>query len=499
MGKVYLVGAGPGDPGLLTVRGAELIGLADVVVYDALVHPSVVDRAPPGAERVYVGKRGGRRSHGQAEINALLVELAGRHEVVVRVKGGDPFVFGRGGEEAEALVDGGVEFEVVPGITAGIAAPAYAGIPVTHRGLSSSVLFVTGHEDPTKSESDLDWARLARAAGTLVCFMTVRRVGDNLARIVAAGRAPDTPAAVIEWATYARQRTVVGTLATLEARMAEAGIGSPALVVVGDVVGMRERLGWYEARPLFGRRIMVTRARAQAGRFVHALEDLGAEVVQAPTIRIAEPEDPEPLRRAVREIDSFAWVVFTSANAVEHFWRELRASGRDTRALAGVSLCAIGPATAAAIEAQGARADLVPGEYVAEAVADALTTETALPGTRVLLPRADIARETLPALLAARGAEVVDVPAYRTVPDDAAAEAVRAELRRGRIDAITFTSSSTVRNFVDLFGRDVGAARVASIGPITSATARELGLEVDVQAKEHTVPGLVAALRELFA
>jgi uroporphyrinogen III methyltransferase / synthase len=488
------VGAGPGDPGLLTVRAAELLGSADCVVYDALVNPALLERVPPTADRRFVGKRGGAPSVSQDAITELLLEMAQQYEVVVRLKGGDPFIFGRGGEEAEALRDGGVEFEVVPGITAGVAAPAYAGIPVTHRGVSVSVTFLTGHEDPTKGRSDIDWEHLGRLGGTLVFYMGVRKLEENLSRLMVAGRSPETPAAVIEWGTYPRQRTITGTLETIAALASAAGIGAPALVVVGEVVQLRERLAWFESRPLFGRTILVTRARAQASGFAAELEELGAEVVQFPTIRIAPPLDPEPLRQAVRELDRYDWIVFTSVNGVEYLWAELRASGRDTRSLAGVSLCAIGPPTATALEMHGARADLVPDQFVSEAAVAAMAAETQLRDLRVLLPRADIAREALPTLLRAEGAIVNEVDAYRTVLDDHDAGAMRQTLRAGALDLITFTASSTVRNFVKIFGTETGGAKIASIGPITSATARELGFQVDIEAEEYTIPGLIRAI-----
>jgi uroporphyrinogen III methyltransferase/synthase len=499
MGRVYLIGAGPGDPKLLTLRGAELLAAAGVVVYDALVHPAVLEHAPEGAQRYFVGKRGGEASATQESITNLVVELAGKHEVVVRLKGGDPFVFGRGGEEAEALVAAGIPFEVVPGVTAGVAGPAYAGIPVTHRGLAASVTFVTGHEDPAKERSDVDWTQLASVGGTVVFYMGVRRMADNLARLVERGRSPHTPAAVIEWATYPRQRTITATLGTIAEEAERAGVWPPALVVVGEVVGLRDRLSWFETRPLFGKRVLVTRARPQASDFAAQLEAFGAEVVQFPTIRITEPTDPEPLRAAVKRVEGYDWIVFTSVNGAERFWREMRAAGRDARSLAGVHLCAIGPATAAALEMEGVRADLVPDRFVAEAVVEALAAEVELKGARVLLPRAEVAREVLPALLRRHGATVDDVAAYRTDPDTRESAQLRDRLEAGEIDLVTFTSGSTVRNFVDAMGASMGGARVASIGPITSATARELGLEVAVEATEHTIPGLVRAIVRLFA
>ena len=496
MGKVYLVGAGPGDPRLLTLRAAELIAAADCVIYDALVHPAILERIPHSVEREFVGKRGGETSARQDEINALLIESAGKYDTVVRLKGGDPFVFGRGGEEAQGLAREGIAFEVVPGVTAGVAAPAYAGIPVTHRGVSSAVTFVTGHEDPEKDQSDIDWSHLGGVGGTIVFYMGTRRMAENLDLLIANGRAADTPAAVIEWGTYPRQRTLSATLGTLAREATAAGIGAPAIVVVGEVAGLRDQLAWFENRPLYGKRILVTRARAQASSFAAQLEELGAEVVQFPTIRIAPALDSEPLRRAVNQIDHYDWIVFTSVNGVEYLWEELRASGRDTRSLAGVSLCAIGPATAASLEMHGAHADVVPAEFVSEAAVPAMLAESPLAGARVLLPRADIARSALPELLRAEGAEVHEVTAYRTVIDDHESESMRDELNRTSIDLITFTASSTVRNFVQLFGTNTGGAKVASIGPITSRTARELGLEVDVEAAEYTIPGLVQAIAE---
>ncbi|HEX8360208.1 MAG TPA: uroporphyrinogen-III C-methyltransferase [Longimicrobium sp.] len=493
-GTVYLVGAGPGDPGLLTLRAAELLARADVLVYDALVSPAIVERAAR-AERVYVGKRGGEHTRTQDEINRLLVELAGRFHTVVRLKGGDPFVFGRGGEEALVLREAGVPFEVVPGITSGVAGPAYAGIPVTQRGVTSSVALVTGHEDPTKDDTDLDWAHLARGVGTLVFYMGVGKMADNFRRLMEGGRSPDTPAAAVESGTYPRQRTVAGTLATLPALVREAGIGAPSVVVVGEVVALREQLAWYDRRPLSGRRIVVTRARAQASGFAAELEALGAEVIQFPTIRIEAAPDAGALRDAAAGVGGFDWVVFTSTNGVEHFWSALAGAGLDARALAGVRVCALGPATAAELAARGIRADLVPDEYVAEATVEALAAAADLHGARILLPRAEVARAVLPDSLRERGAEVVEVAAYRTVQDGAGADEVRRRIAAGEVDLVTFTASSTVRSFAELVGTDTGGASVASIGPITSGTLRELGMRVDVEAKEYTIPGLLAAIR----
>ncbi|CAN5151284.1 uroporphyrinogen-III C-methyltransferase [soil metagenome] len=492
-GTVYLVGAGPGDPGLLTLRAAQLLETAGAVFYDALVGDGVLRLISPEAERVFVGKRGGEPAISQEEINRRLVSAAARHRTVVRLKGGDPFVFGRGGEEALALAAASIPWEVVPGITAGVAAPAYAGVPVTHRGIASSVTLLTGHEDPAKETSDLDWERLAGGKGTLVFYMGLGRMADNFARLLGSGRNADTPAAVIENGTLPGQRTVTGTLRSLPALAEAANISAPALVVVGEVVGLRERLAPSRDRPLAGRRIVVTRARAQASALSDALRSLGAEVVEFPTIRIDDPVDGEPLRRGVRELSSYDWVVFTSVNGVDRFWSALRAEGGDARAFGRTRLCAIGPATQAKLKEHGLIADVVPDSFVAEALVAALRGSD-LAGKRVLLPRAAAARDVLPRGLRELGATVDEVAAYRTIPDGSGGGGLEAELAADRIDVITFTASSTVQNWVKLVGTALGIAEVATIGPITSGTARDLGLPVHLEAEEYTIPGLVAAL-----
>jgi uroporphyrinogen III methyltransferase/synthase len=478
---VYLVGAGPGDPGLITVRGAELLARADVVVFDRLAHPSLLDLAPSGAERIDVGKAPGRVAMDQDGINATLVEhgLAGR--LVVRLKGGDPFVFGRGGEEAEALIDAGVPFEVVPGITSAIAAPAYAGIPVTHRGLSTHVTIVTGHEDPAKGSTDTDWPALARAGGTLVILMGAGRLATIVDLLMANGRAPETPVAAVRWGTRAEQSTTRATLATITAL----GVASPSAIVVGPVAGLD--LAWFEARPLFGRRIVVTRAREQASGLRTRLEELGAEVIELPTITI------EPLPVAVPRLGDIAWLVFTSANGVDGFFtRGLAARELDARSLGAVRVAAIGPGTAAALARFGVRPDLVPERFVAESLLEAFPP--ALSGERVVLARAEQARDVLPEGLERLGYAVEVLPVYRTVaatPDPADLERVRA----GEVDAITFTSSSTVTNFCDLVGGlPDPAPEIVSIGPVTSDTARARGLTVTAEADPHTIDGLVTAL-----
>jgi uroporphyrinogen III methyltransferase/synthase len=482
---VYLVGAGPGDPGLLTRRGAALLEVADVVVYDRLAHPSLVDLAPRDSERVNVGKAPGAVEMDQEGINAVLVDRGAAGKTVVRLKGGDPFVFGRGGEEAEALAAAGVPFEVVPGITSAIAAPAYAGIPVTHRGLSTHVTVVTGHEDPAKGTTDTDWAALARAGGTLVILMGAGHLADIAARLVDGGRDPDTPVAAVRWGTLPGQRTIRATLATV----ADAGVRAPSAIVVGKVAALD--LAWFESRPLFGRTIVITRAREQASALRVRLELLGAEVVELPTIVL------EPLEFSLPELGAYAWLILTSANGVEAFFdRGLAAAGLDSRALAHLRIAAIGPGTAAALERRGIRADLVPERFVAESLLAAFPApKVAGPEPeRVLLARAEKARDVLPEGLEARGYAVDVLPVYRTVRAVPTPEELE-RVRTGAVDAITFTSSSTVSGFCTVVGPlPDPQPRVVSIGPVTSRSAVERGLRVDFEADPHSIDGLVDAL-----
>jgi uroporphyrinogen III methyltransferase/synthase len=479
---VYLVGAGPGDPGLLTVRGHELLSRADVVVYDRLVAPGLLELAPAGAELVSAGKQPGRAEMTQDEINALLVERGRGEARVVRLKGGDPFVFGRGGEEAEALAGAGVRFEVVPGITSAIGVPAYAGIPVTHRGASTHFTVVTGHEDPTKGHSDVDWEALARAGGTLVILMGAGHLDEIARRLIAGGRAPSTPVAAVRNGTRPDQVTVRATLASI----ATAGVRAPSAIVVGDVAALD--LTWFEARPLFGRAVVITRAREQASELRARLEQLGAEVIELPTIRV------EPIDFALPPLHRYAWLVFTSVNGVDAFFeRGLALAGLDTRALGTLQVAAIGPGTARRLAAHGVRPDIVPERFVAESLLAAFPAPGA-PGERVLIVRAERARDVLPVGLGERGHEVDVLAVYRTLP--AAVEpAARDRVLAGRVDAITFTSSSTVDNFCDLLGGlPSPQPPVVSIGPVTSESARARGLRVDAEATDHTIEGLVATL-----
>jgi uroporphyrinogen III methyltransferase/synthase len=441
----------------------------------------------------------------QEEINELLLELGRAGKTVVRLKGGDPYVFGRGGEEALALIEAGIPFEVVPGVTSGIAAPAYAGIPATHRGVSTSVAFVTGHEDPTKDEQDVDWERVAGGADTLVLYMGVGRLREISNSLISAGKSPETPVAVIRWGTVPEQRTVTGTLGDIADRVAEANLKPPAITVIGEVVALREAgLDWYERRPLFGRRIVVTRARAQAGELSERLEKLGAEAIEFPTIEIRPPEDFGPLDAAIDDLDSFDWLIFTSANGVEALVERLGHHGLDVRALPrGAKIAAIGPATAQKIQDLGLRVDVVPQEFRAEALIESVTGAS-LAGMRILVPRARVAREILPEKLRETGAEVVVAPAYESVPSLEGRDRLAVRIGRGEVDCVTFTASSTVENFIRAFGAEDAArllaqTRVACIGPITAETARKHGIRVDAEAREYTIPGLIEAVVDLFA
>lgn len=475
---VFLVGAGPGDPGLVTVRGAEVLAGAELVVHDRLAAPSLLDLAPAGAERVDVGKRPGSPVP-QDEINALLIEAGRAGRQVVRLKGGDPFVFGRGGEEAMALKAAGVDFEVVPGVSAAVGVPAYAGVPVTHRGLSTAFTVVTGHS-ATAEDGEVDWDGLARAGGTIVVLMGVAHRGAIAARLVEAGRAPGTPVVAVQWGTRSSQVTVRTTLD----RFADIEIESPATIVIGEVAGLD--VSWFSSRPLLGWTVVVPRARAQASSLSRLLRVKGAEPLEVPVLSFVPPEDGgRALASAASGLAAYDWVVFTSANAVERFVALLR----DARAFGGASVAAIGPGTASALSARGVVADLVPERFVAEGLLEVFPKATR--GGRVLLPRAAGARDVLPEGLSALGWEVVVVEAYRTeVPQ--LGEDQREAVRRAR--AVAFTSSSTVSNMVEVVGAGGVPEVVACIGPVTAGTARSLGLEVHAEASEHTVEGLVDAL-----
>ena len=498
-GKVYLVGAGPGDTGLLTLKGRAALERADAVIYDFLANEDLLRYTPSGCEKICVGKRPGEKTLLQEEINELLVSKAIEGKVVVRLKGGDPFIFGRGGEEAQALARAGVPFEVVPGISSGYAAPAYAGIPLTHRELSSSVTFLTGHEHPSKSSNSIDWARHAKGADTLVLFMGVRNLPEISAALIQAGRAPNTPAAVIRWGTRSGQQTVTGTLADIAARAED--VEAPAVIMVGDVVGLRDELNWFERLPLFGKRIVTTRAREQSAALMETLEELGAEAVEIPAIEVRDPQSWQPMDRAIGRLEEFDYLVFTSANGVKKFLGRLPACSRDVRDLKGLQIGAIGPGTASELAATGIRVDFMPSDYRAEGLIEYFK-DVEIRGKRFLIPRAKVARDILPRTLKDRGAWVEVVEAYETLrPRIAPADMER--LLTPTPDAITFTSSSTVTNFVKLIESEnlravLKEVAIASIGPITSEAVRKHGLKVSVEAVDSTVPGLVQALQEYF-
>ena len=504
-GKVFLVGSGPGDPGLLTLRAKECIEKADVVIYDYLANVVFLDYAKKEAQRIYVGKEGGRHTLGQNEINRLIVEKAVEGLRVVRLKGGDPFIFGRGGEEAQELVKAGIPFEVVPGVTSAIAVPAYAGIPLTHRDFTATVAFVTGHEDPTKETSNVAWDKIATGIGTLVFLMGVGNLSKIAASLMANGRSPDTPVAVIRAGTVPEQRTVTGSLGNIADIAQREKIKPPAIIVVGDVVSLREDLNWFEQKPLFGKRIVVTRAREQASDFVARLLELGAECVEFPTIEAVPPPSWKELDRTLGNLESYQWLVFTSVNGVKYFFDRLENSGKDARDLKGIRIAAIGPKTAEAIRGKGVKPDLVPEEYRAEAVVEAFRRK-GVRGLRILLPRAVDAREVLPQELQKMGAAVEVVEAYRTVKPKEAKDEIGAMLEKGDIHLVTFTSSSTVNNFMEMFEGEsekllkwMEKVAVACIGPVTAKTAEERGLSVQITPSDYTIEALAEAIVEYFA
>lgn len=498
-GIVYLVGAGPGDPGLITVKGLESIKKADVLVYDRLASRALVSQARPGAEMVYVGKGPDKHTLRQEEINVLLADKAAEGKVVTRLKGGDPFIFGRGGEEAELLVERGIPFEVVPGVTSAIAAPAYAGIPLTHRDFTSTVAIITGHEDPTKDDSAIHWSRIATGIGTLVFLMGMENLPRIVSRLLEHGRPASTPVALVRWGTRVEQRAVTGTLADIVDVARREGITSPAVIVVGEVVTLRERLKWFENRPLFGKRVLVTRSRAQASDLSDRIQELGGEPLEFPVIRIEDPESWNDLDAAIDRLSQYTYVVLTSPNGVEKFMQRLIAVGKDARSLAGIRVVAVGPQTAEALEARGIRADLVPAEFRGGSIIEALRAELR-PGERVLLARADIADDTLPHGLQELGAMVDDCVAYRTVLEQRDSVELREMLSEGAVHYVTFASSSTVKNLLEVLGSEgvslLQTTTVACIGPVTAKTAREAGLDVAVLALEATIDGLVGAIVE---
>lgn len=497
-GKVYLVGAGPGDLGLVTLRAKECVEKAGVIVYDHLANPDILGWARDDAEIIYSGKQPGE-SRTQEEINALLIEKAREGKQVVRLKGGDPFVFGRGGEEAQEIAAAGIPFEIVPGITSAIAGPAYAGIPITHRAHNSHVTFFTGHENPNKTESAIDYGALAKLGGTQVMLMGVERIGAVTSEMLKHGVRSDLPAALVRWATTGQQETLTGTISDI-ARKAEANnFQAPAVAVFGDVVSLRNTLSWYEKRPLLGKRIVVTRTRKQAGILSNKLRALGAHVIELPTIRIEPPTNLREFAELVQDAHVYDWIVFTSANGVEAFFDIFFKLYDDAREIGGVRIAAIGPATAQRVKDFHLHVDLQPEDFVAEAVVREFKKQGSLENERILVVRAEKARDVLSKELSAAGAIVDEAFAYRTVPETRDVTGARRQLAESGADLITFTSSSTVENFLALGLPWPKGMRLASIGPITSKTVRDHGLNVDIEARRHDIDGLVKAIRELFA
>ncbi len=502
LGKVYLVGAGPGDPGLITVKGLKVLRRAQVVVYDQLAAPELLKEVPPAAELIYVGKKAGTHALPQEAINDLLVAKAKVGLNVVRLKGGDPFVFGRGGEEAETLAAAGIPFEVVPGVSAAVAVPAYAGIPVTHRRYASLVTLVTGHVEAGKETSGLPWENLAQSQGTLVFLMGVKNLPDICHRLIQGGRPPDTPAAVIQSGTLLTQRTICDTLKDVAALAKEADIRPPAVLVVGEVARLRERLAWWEKRPLWGKTAVVTRTREQASTLVELLTAAGASCLEIPTLEIVPPEDYRPLDVALGRLSIYNWLIFTSTNGVHAFMTRLFNKGLDLRALGGAKIAAIGSATAQALRHYGLVADCVPARYQAEDLAAALLPMIA-PGERLLVARAQAAREVLTEALARHGAQVEVVPVYQArLPREFSPEA-QAALQPGRVDILTFASSTTVHNFVTLVGKEhfkelAAGAVTAAIGPITAATLKEYGVTPQIQPPVFTIPALASLIIDYF-
>ncbi len=500
-GKIYLVGAGPGDPGLLTLKGRRCLEEAEVVIYDYLVDPRILDFAHPKAELIYVGKRGRGEATSQEAINRLLLAKAKEGKTLVRLKGGDPFLFGRGGEEAEALAAEGLDFEIVPGVTSALAVPAYAGIPLTHRDHASSVAIVTGHKEVWEDTPRIHWEQLATACGTLVFLMGTRQLRTNMARLIHHGLSPQTPVALIRWGTKAEQEVLEGTAGTIADLAREHRFEPPAVIVVGEVVRLRQRLRWFEKKPLFGRRILITRARSQAATFAELLERQGAEALTFPTIEIVPPDDYAPLDRAVAEIESYHWLIFTSVNGVQAFCERLDALGKDLRSLSSIRIAAIGPQTAKAIRNLHLRVEVMPQEYRAEALLPLLQD---VQGQKILLPRAAQAREVLPQELRKRGALVDEVPAYRTVCPQGKAQELRTYLQEGKLDLVTFTSSSTVRHLVAMLGEEeapklLSRVSIGCIGPVTADTVRSLGLKIDIQPSQYTLSAFAQAIVEYFS
>lgn len=496
--KVYLIGAGPGDPGLLTLKGKTILEKADVVVYDYLANDALLAFVRSDAEQIYVGKKAGAHTLSQSEINQLIIKKALEGKIVARLKGGDPYIFGRGGEEAEELLEAGVPFEEVPGISSTIAGPAYAGIPLTHRDFSSSVTLITGHEHPDKPDSVHNWKALASSANTLVFVMGMKNLPDIVSNLIQAGLSPDTPSALIHWGTTARHRSLTASLETLPSAANKAGFTNPSVIVVGKVVTLHDKLNWFEHKPLLGRTIVVTRAREQASGLAYQLRELGAEVIQFPTITIRPLDDYSHVDTVIDELRSYAWIVFTSVNGVHWFWQRLEKCQLDSRVFHGIRIAAMGSATADEIKKHGIHPDFIPNAYIAESMAEGLI-KMGVQGQKILIPRARQAREILPQNLSKAGADVRVLPVYETVPALSQRETVLQRLTEGTLDIITFGSSSTVDNFftaipaVEIHSAPK-APQMACIGPVTAQTLQKYGFTCDIQPDTYTIPALVQAI-----
>ncbi|HUN55772.1 MAG TPA: uroporphyrinogen-III C-methyltransferase [Smithella sp.] len=498
-GKVYIIGAGPGDAGLITLKGMDCLGEADVVIYDYLVSKDLLKYARSDARFIYAGKQGGAHTLSQWQINDLLVKEAKNGNTVARLKGGDPFIFGRGGEEAERLAASSIPFEVVPGVTSAIAVPAYAGIPLTHRGLTSTVAFVTGHEDPAKEKSDIDWQALARI-GTLVFLMGVKNIEKIAKELQNNGRSPDTPAALIRWGTTPRQQILTSTLADISMLVKELKFAPPAILVVGKVVDLRDTLGWFDVKPLFGKGVVITRPERQADDLARLLVNEGANPIHFPTIKIVPPPDWRKLDKAIKKLEDYDWLIFTSANGVAFFFERLFKLAKDVRDLKGVKICCIGPATAQQVRNLGIRVDLVPAKFISEGILKSFSGKN-LKGKKILIARAAKARDVLPEGLKKLGAKVDVATAYATVDSGKKKKDLEALFKENHVDVITFTSSSTADNFVKIMGRNFSvpkSVKIACIGPVTEAAAARAGLTVDIHQEEYTMEGLVQALMDYF-
>ncbi|KUG21941.1 uroporphyrinogen-iii methyltransferase / uroporphyrinogen-iii synthase [hydrocarbon metagenome] len=498
-GKVYIIGAGPGDAGLITLKGIECLKEASVVIYDYLVSKDLLKYARADAHFIYAGKQGGAHTLSQWQINDLLVKEAKAGNIVARLKGGDPFIFGRGGEEAEKLAANKILFEIVPGVTSAIAVPAYAGIPLTHRGLTSTVAFVTGHEDPTKEKSDIDWQALARI-GTLVFLMGVKNIEKIVKELKDNGRSPKTPAALIRWGTTPRQEILTGKLANIVKLVKERKFAPPAILVVGDVVALRDTLQWFDSKPLFGKGVVITRPEKQADDLAQLLIKEGANPIHFPTIKIIPPPNWRDLDAAIKKLEEYEWLIFTSANGVTYFFERLFAKNKDIRDLRGVKICCIGPATAQQVQNKGIRVDLVPKEFISEGILKSFS-RTNLKGKKILIARASKARDVLPEGLKKLGAKVDVATAYQTVNSGKKKRELEELFKENQVDVITFTSSSTVNNFVKIMGSSFKlpkGVKIASIGPVTAATAKKAGFSVDIHQEEYTMEGLVDALKKFY-